>query len=101
MAKKSKIVANDRRKDIVARYRDYRAELKEKIRSPNTSEDQRATARVALSSLPRDANPIRVRNRCFKTGRSRAILKKFMLSRIAFRELALQGMIPGVLKASW
>lgn len=101
MAKTSKIVANEKRIAMVARYRERRAVLKETIRSPKSSEAEKIAAQQALASLPRDSSPIRVRNRCAITGRPRAILRKFMLSRIAFRELALEGKLPGVTKASW
>jgi small subunit ribosomal protein S14 len=101
VAKTSKIVANEKRIAMVARYRERRAVLKETIRSPKSSEAEKIAAQQALASLPRDSSPIRVRNRCAITGRPRAILRKFMLSRIAFRELALEGKLPGVTKASW
>ena len=101
MAKKSMIVKNIRRKQIVARYSEKRMELKKIIKSPKTSEEDKQVARVKLEKMPRDSNKIRVRNRCVVTGRPRAYYRKFGLSRITFREMALRGEIPGVTKASW
>ena len=101
MAKKSMIVKNIRRKQIVERYRSRRMELKKIIKSPNTSEVDKMDARLRLEKMPRDSNKIRVRNRCVVTGRPRAYYRKFGLSRITFREMALRGEIPGVTKASW
>ncbi len=101
MAKKSKINRNERRKATVAKYAAKRAELKETIRNPRTAPAERELAIRALRKMPRDASPTRVRNRCALTGRPRGFLRNFGLSRIAFRELALQGQIPGVTKASW
>ncbi|TKK91707.1 30S ribosomal protein S14 [Herbidospora galbida] len=99
MAKKSKIVANDRRRAVVARYADRRAELKELIRV-GTPEEQAAAARE-LARQPRDASPTRVRNRDSVDGRPRGHLTRFGLSRIRFREMAHWGELPGVTKASW
>jgi small subunit ribosomal protein S14 len=101
MAKKSSIVKNIRRKQIVARYSEKRMELKKIIKSLKTSEEDKQIARVKLEKMPRDSNRIRVRNRCVVTGRPRAYYRKFGLSRITFREMALKGEIPGVTKASW
>jgi small subunit ribosomal protein S14 len=101
MAKKSSVEKNNRRKRIVARFAAKRKALKETVRSPASSDDARAAAMVALQKLPRDASPIRVRNRCEMSGRARGYVRQFGLSRIALRELALEGKIPGVRKASW
>jgi small subunit ribosomal protein S14 len=101
MAKTSKIVKNERRKEIVERYKDRRAALKKTIANPATSQDDRAEAFVALRKLPRDSSATRIRNRCAMTGRPRAFLRQFGLSRITFRDMALNGLIPGVRKASW
>ena len=89
MAKKSWIERNKRKQRTVAKYKDLRLKLK-------AEKDY-----VGLSMLPRDASPTRVVNRCEVTGRRRAFLRRFQLSRIAFRELASAGMIPGVTKSSW
>ncbi|MCV7435449.1 30S ribosomal protein S14 [Mycolicibacterium bacteremicum] len=101
MAKASKIVANERRKQTVARYAERRAELKEIIRRPSSSAEQRAAAQAALQRLPRDFSPVRLRNRDSVDGRPRGHLRKFGLSRVKVRELAHRGELPGVRKASW
>lgn len=101
MAKKSKIARNEQRKAIVARYAERRAELKELIRNPHTPEDQRAAALSAMQRLPRDASPVRLRNRDAADGRPRGHLRKFGLSRVRVREMAHRGELPGVHKSSW
>jgi len=101
MAKKSMINKNERRKAIVAKFAAKRAELKELIRNPKTDDAERELALAKLQKLPRDASPTRIRNRCGVTGRPRGYVSKFGLSRIAFRELAHQGELPGVTKSSW
>ncbi|BBY23520.1 30S ribosomal protein S14 [Mycobacterium stomatepiae] len=101
MAKKSKIVKNDQRRAIVARYAERRALLKEIIRSPASDPEQRLTAQRALARQPRDASAVRVRNRDSVDGRPRGHLRKFGLSRVRMRELAHEGQLPGVRKASW
>jgi small subunit ribosomal protein S14 len=89
MAKKSWIARNEKRKRVSAKYAEKRKQLKE------------AGDYEALQKLPRDASPVRVRNRCSLTGRSRGFVGKYGVSRIKFRELALSGQLPGVKKASW
>ena len=101
MAKKSKIVKNDRRRDVVARYAERRAELKRIIRAPDSTFEQRLAAQRALARQPRDASPVRLRNRDAVDGRPRGHLRKFGLSRVRVRELAHQGQLPGIRKASW
>ncbi len=101
MAKKSKIARNEQRKDMVKRFAARRAELKAAAVDVKTSPEERLAAQLKLQSLPRSSSATRVRNRCLVTGRSRAFLRKFGLSRIKFRELALEGQIPGVIKSSW
>lgn len=101
MAKKSKIVKNDQRLRTVTRYAERRAELKEIIRSPSSTTDQRMAAQTALQRMPRDASPVRLRNRDAVDGRPRGHLRKFGLSRVRVRELAHRGELPGVRKASW
>ena len=101
MAKKSKIARNEQRKEIVARYAARRAELKELIRKPDTSDADRAAAHVALQRLPRNASPVRLRNRDAADGRPRGHLRKFGLSRVRVREMAHRGELPGVHKSSW
>lgn len=89
MAKKSKVVKELKRQKMVEKYADLRRELKEK------------GDYAALSKLPRDSAPSRLHNRCQVTGRPRGYLRKFKMSRIAFREFAHKGQIPGVKKSSW
>jgi len=101
MAKKSKIVKNEQRRLIVARYAERRAELKEIIRSPSASGEQRAAAQHELARQPRDASAVRLRNRDSVDGRPRGHLRKFGLSRVRVRQLAHNGQLPGVRKASW
>jgi small subunit ribosomal protein S14 len=101
MAKTSMVERERRRAKIVKRYAATRAELKELIRSPRTSQDAREAAQVKLQKLPRDASPTRQRNRCAITGRSRGVYRKFGLSRVKIREVAFRGEIPGLVKASW
>jgi small subunit ribosomal protein S14 len=101
VAKKSKIVKNDQRRVIVARHAERRAELKEIIRSPGSTFEQRLAAQRALARQPRDASPVRLRNRDAVDGRPRGHLRKFGLSRVRVRELAHEGRLPGIRKASW
>lgn len=101
MAKTSKIAKNEQRIRLVAKYRELRAQLKETIRNPKASDDDKDAAWAKLRSLPRDSNPNRIRNRCQFTGRPRSNYRKFGVSRIVFREMALRGEIPGAKKASW
>lgn len=101
MAKKSKIAKNEQRKIVVARWASRRAELKETIRSPSSSDSERAQAQAALQRLPRDSSPVRLRNRDAADGRPRGYLRKFGLSRVKMREMAHRGELPGVHKSSW
>ena len=101
MAKKSKVVKNLQRQRLVELYSKKRSDLLSIIKDPKTSIDDKRLAYMKIEKLPRDANPIRVRNRCNLTGRPRGFYRKFGLSRIALRELALKGRVPGVKKASW
>ncbi|WP_278314214.1 30S ribosomal protein S14 [Lolliginicoccus levis] len=101
MAKKSKIARNEQRKAIVAKYATRRNELKQIISNPATSEEDRADAVSELQRQPRDASPIRVRNRDAVDGRPRAYFRKFGLSRVRVREMAHRGELPGVSKSSW
>jgi len=101
MAKTSMVERERRRAKIVKRYAVQRAQLKELIRAPRTSPDDRAAAQAKLQSMPRDASASRQRNRCAITGRSRGVYRKFGLSRVKIREVAFRGEIPGLTKASW
>lgn len=101
MAKKSKIEKNNKIARMIKQYDDRRKELKAIISDPNADMDQKREAMFKLSKLPRNAMPVRYRNRCGLTGRPRAYYRKFKLSRIALRELAHEGKLPGVTKSSW
>jgi small subunit ribosomal protein S14 len=101
MAKKSMLMRQRHREAAVKRYAVKRAELKELIRDPKTSEEARTEAQKKLQKLPRDANPIRLRNRCALTGRPHGYYRKFGLSRTKLRETTMRGEIPGLRKASW
>jgi small subunit ribosomal protein S14 len=101
MAKTSKIVRNAQRQELIDRHRARRDELRATIKNPKTSQEDREAAYAAIRKLPRDSSPTRYRNRCAMTGRPRAYLRQFGLSRITFRDMALNGLIPGVTKASW
>ncbi|MEU1802784.1 30S ribosomal protein S14 [Streptomyces sp. NPDC019937] len=101
MAKKSKIVKNEQRQVIVARYAERRAELKAVIADPGTSDGERLDAQRELRRQPRDASATRVRNRDSIDGRPRGHLRAFGLSRIRLREMAHAGELPGVTKSSW
>ena len=100
MAKKSSIVKNDRRKRTVAKYAAQRAALLAEARDLSKPMRERFEARQKLALLPPDANPNRIRNRDGATGRPRGYIRHFGLSRISFREMALDGLLPGVRKAS-
>ena len=101
MAKKSSVEKQKRRERLVKLKWEKRQELKKRSLDVNLTEDERAQAREALNKMPRDSNPVRLRKRCELPGRVRGYTNKFQLSRIAFRELASFGMIPGVTKSSW
>ena len=101
MAKRSKIAKNEQRAAVVAKYAERRAELKQIIRSPSTSPDRKVQAQHELAAQPRDASPVRVRRRDAIDGRPRGHLRKFGLSRVRVRQLAHNGQLPGVRKASW
>ena len=101
MAKKSSIEKNDRRKQLTQRHAAKRKALKAVILNANASDEEKMAAQFALQRLPRNSSKTRIRNRCQMTGRSRGFESAFGLSRIAMREMALNGFLPGVRKASW
>lgn len=101
MAKKSAIAKQKRREKLVELKREKRESLKKVILNPRSSDEEKNNAVLALNKLSRNSSPVRLRNRCQLTGRPRGFLRKFALSRISFRELSSQGMIPGIVKASW
>ena len=101
MAKRSSRLRNEKRKQLVAAYADQRQALKAVIKSSASNDEEKRKAQSALQALPRNASPVRVRNRCAISGRVRGYLRRFDMSRIDFRLLALRGEIPGVRKSSW
>lgn len=101
MAKKSSIQRDLKRRRLIEKYSVKRSELKAILSNPETSDEEFYKAQGKLSKLPKNSSPIRSRNRCSITGRPRAFIRKFGLSRITFRELASKGKIPGVTKSSW
>ena len=101
MAKTSMIEREKRRAKTVKEYAAKRAQLKEQIRDPRASQEDRMAAIEALQKLPRDASPSRQRSRCAITGRSRGNYSKFGLGRVKLREATMRGDVPGLRKASW
>ena len=101
MAKKSMIEKNKRRMRQVEQYAGRRARLKAMAKDLSLTPEERFNARLKLAKLPRGGSPVRVRLRCALTGRPRGVYRKFGLSRIALRDLASAGQIPGVVKSSW
>jgi small subunit ribosomal protein S14 len=101
MAKKSAVEKNTRRTKLAARLATRRARLKAIALDRNAPPEERFAAQLKLAELPRNGSKTRVRNRCSLTGRPRGYYRKFKLSRIAMRELASSGQIPGMVKSSW
>jgi len=101
MAKTSSIERNKKRIRLVEKYAAKRAELKKILSDTNTSDEQFFKAQRELTLLPRNSSRTRIRNRCLVTGRPRAYIGRFGVSRLQFREMALAGLIPGVTKSSW
>jgi small subunit ribosomal protein S14 len=101
MPKTSAIERNRKRIKLADKHRLKRAELKAILASPQTTDEQFFAAQKSLQKLPRNSSPTRIRNRCSMSGRPRGFKRKFGVSRIQFRELALAGKIPGVIKSSW
>ncbi len=101
MAKKSAMEKNKRRRRIAKKYSGRRARLLAIANDRTQPQEERFAARLKLAELPRNSAPTRIRNRCELTGRPRGFYRKFKISRIALRELASNGMIPGMVKSSW
>ena len=101
MAKKSSVNKNNHRRKLVAQFAAKRKRLKEIANDLTKPTEERFAARLKLAELPRNSAASRVRNRCEMTGRARAYYRKLRLSRNMLRELASQGLIPGMTKASW
>jgi small subunit ribosomal protein S14 len=101
MAKKSAVEKNNRRRRLAERFAARRKALKAVVMDRGRDPEERFEATLRLAELPRNSSRTRVRNRCSLTGRPRAYYRKFGLSRIALRDLASEGQIPGVVKSSW
>ena len=101
MAKKSATNKNERRKKLVKRYAEKRARLRAVARDRSLAPEERFQAFLKLAEMPRDGSAVRVRNRCEISGRPRGNYRKFRISRIALRDLASIGQIPGMVKSSW
>lgn len=101
MAKKGKLQKNDKRARLVEKHAEERRELVKIVKSESASAADKRIAMARLQALPRDSAAVRYRNRCQMSGRPRGFISKFGLSRIAFRDMSLHGLIPGVRKSSW
>ena len=101
MAKKAIINRNLKRQKEVLKYADRRRQLLDIIRKVSSGDDEKYEARIKLQKLPKNASPVRVRNRCALTGRPRGVYAKFGLGRGKLRDIAMSGKIPGIIKASW
>ena len=101
MAKKSAIQKNMNRKTLIERLHKKRLSIKKLLKNKEMSFEERIKTQIKIDSMPRNSSKIRFRNRCFLSGRPRGIYSKFNLSRIAIRDLAGKGQIPGLTKASW
>lgn len=101
MAKKALVNRDLKRRETVKKFAAKRAELIAIVNNQKLSSEERYEARLKLQKLPRDASPVRLRNRCALTGRPRGVYRKFGLARSKLRDIAMRGEIPGVIKASW
>ncbi len=101
MAKVSMVERDKKRRRLVAQYAKRRAALRAAVRDASLAPDERFAASLKLAGMPRNGTKVRLRNRCEVSGRPRGYYRKFRLSRIALRELASRGEVPGVVKASW
>ena len=101
MAKLALVNREQKRREVVKKYAQKRADLIAVAQNPKVSDEDRYAARLKLQQLPRNASPVRLRNRCALTGRPRGVFRKFGLARNKLRDIAMRGEIPGVIKASW
>ena len=101
MAKTSSIEKNNRRRRLAEQYKSKRNKLRAIAKDKKVAVEERFAARIKLAELPRNSSPTRIRNRCEMTGRARSFYRKMKLSRIKLRDLASQGLIPGMVKSSW
>jgi len=101
MAKKSQVNRDAKRRMLIEKYAEKRAELRRRLNDPEVSIEEKLEAQEKFAKLPRNSCPTRLNRRCRVSGRSHAFYKKFGISRIALRDLALRGQLPGVRKSSW
>ena len=101
MAKLSQVLRDQRRKKLIEKYAEKRAELRVRLNDPSVSIEEKFEIQEAFAKLPRNSCPTRLKRRCAVSGRPRGYYRKFGISRIAFREMALRGQLPGVRKSSW
>ena len=101
MAKVSMIMRERKRARLAQKYAARREELRNRIKSPESSDEERFEAMIALQKLPRDSSPARGRNRCRRSGRPHGYYRKFGLAKSMLRNAAMRGDIPGLVKASW
>ena len=101
MAKQSQVLRDERRKKLIAKHADKRAELRKRLNDANVSIEDKLEIQRQFAKLPRNSCSTRLNRRCAISGRSRGYYRKFGISRIALRELALSGQLPGIRKSSW
>jgi small subunit ribosomal protein S14 len=101
MAKLSQVLRDQRRQKLIQKYKEKRAALRRKLKDQSLSMEEKLAAQEAFSKLPRNSCPTRLNRRCTLSGRSRSYYRKFGISRIALRDLALKGHLPGMRKSSW
>ena len=101
MAKKSQLFRDDKRRKLIAKYAAKRAELRQRLNDREVSNEEKLEIQEQFAKMPRNSCPTRINRRCRVSGRSHAYYKKFSISRIALRDLALRGQLPGVRKSSW
>ncbi len=101
MAKLSQVLRDQRREKLIAKFAEKRAELRKRLNDKNVSYEEKMEIQQEFAKLPRNSCPTRLNRRCKVSGRSRGYYRKFQVSRIALRELALKGQLPGMRKSSW
>jgi small subunit ribosomal protein S14 len=101
LAKTSQVLRDDHRKKLIKKHAAKRAELRKKLKDPEVSIEEKLEVQKQFAKLPRNSCPTRLNRRCRISGRSRSYYQKFAISRIALRDLALKGQLPGVRKSSW
>ncbi len=101
MAKKSQVLRDNKRRRLITKYAERRAELRKRLKDPELGVDEKYAIQAEFAKLPRNSCPTRLTRRCRVSGRSKAVYRKFGLSRIALREMTLRGELPGMRKSSW